>query len=193
MTPDLSKTLDPTGKDVFAIIIEEHKVVDNLAAEYFSTPDPHTRQSIAHNLVKLLSQHAACEEMTLYPLMKVKLPNGPQLVQHALAEHMEVKNLLLALDNAMVGQSGYDEKLQACIADVQQHVKEEEEDLLPSLKATLNQRELEELTVAYIQAKKIAPTRPHPEAPNEPPENRAINAQTVQLDLVRDAGRFSSA
>ena len=193
MTPDLSKQMQLAGKDIFQLIIDEHRLVDQLGAQYQATTDAHERQHIAHNIVKLLSLHAACEEMTLYPAIKLRLPNGAQLVQQALAEHQEVKQLLLALDNAQVGQSGYDERLLTCLADIQQHVGEEESELLPALRQACSDAEVAEMTEAWMHAKKIAPSRPHPEAPNEPPENKLVNAQTAPLDAVRDAGRFSSA
>ena len=193
MTPDLSKTMDPTGKDIFQLIVEEHRAVDQLGAQYQATTDPHERQACAHNIIKLLSLHAACEEMALYPTMKVRLPTGPQMVAQALAEHLEVKKLLFALDNQLVGQSGYDEKLLACLQDIQEHVQSEEQDLLPALRAVCSDQDVMEMTAAWLHSKKIAPSRPHPDEPNEPPANMHSNAQAAPLDAVRDAGRFSSA
>ena len=229
MTPDLSKQLDPTGKDVFTIIVEEHRMVDMLGEKYKQSQDQHEKQQIAHNVIKLLSLHAACEEMALYPVMKEKLPDGPQQVAHALQEHLVVKELLFQLDNAQVGQAHYDEKLLECLADIQQHVAEEEQQLLPALRQACSDEEVRMMTEQYISSQKIAPTRsasqhmrttmvptelvgavvayslllpfcalcvsnrPHPEAPNQPPENRIVNAQTAPVDHVRDAGRFSSA
>jgi len=193
MTPDLSKTLDPAGKDVFTIIIEEHRITEQLGNQYQQSQDHHERQSIAHNIIKLLSVHAACEEMALYPFMKEKLPNGPALVAHALTEHQQVKELLYALDNMQEGQSHFSEKLLECLAATLQHVKEEEEELLPALKSAMTQQEIQQMTEHFIASKKIAPSRPHPDAPNTPPENRIANGQAAPLDAARDAGRFSSA
>ena len=229
MTQDLSKQLDPTGKDVFQIIIEEHRAVDLLGEKYKQSQDVHEKQQIAHNVIKLLSLHAGCEEMALYPVMQVKLPDGPQQVAHALEEHTVVKQLLFLLDNSQVGHAHFDEKFLECLTDVQIHVQQEEEQLLPALRQACSDDEVRQMTVDYVTAKKISPTRsgklalthpstsklwhcklkwahsvltakwcclvcrPHPEAPNQPPENRMVNAQTAPLDHVRDAGRFSSA
>ena len=159
MTQDLSKQMDPTGKDVFAIIIEEHRMVDMLGEKYKQSGDNNEKQQIAHNIIKLLSLHAACEEMALYPFMKERLPDGPQLVAHALQEHLVVKELLFALDNAQVGQSHFDEKLLECLADVQQHVAEEEQQLLPALRQACSDDEVRVMTEQYITSQKISPTR----------------------------------
>jgi len=193
MTPDLSKTLDPTGKSVFDVIIDEHRLVEKLYAGFQQGAENADKQIIVHNLIKLLSMHAACEEMALYPVMKTKLPNGPQLVQHALAEHLQVKRLLFDLDNMLVGQSGFDDKVHECLKDVLQHVKEEETDLLPSLQQACTPAEVTEVTAMYLSVKNCAPTRPHPDAPNEPPTNKAANIHALSMDSVRDAGRFSAA
>jgi len=193
LTVDLSKTLDPSGKDIFAIIIEEHRLVEKLGQTYYQSSNAHDKQGIAHNIIKLLSIHAACEEMVLYPFMRAKLPNGPAMVQHALNEHQQLKQDLYALDNMLVGQAHYDERLSKALSETLEHVKEEETDLLPTLRSAMDQSELQKLTEEYVAAHQVAPSRPHPEAPNTPPENRHTNAVAHSEDAGRDAGRFSSA
>ena len=97
--------------------------------------------------------------MALYPFMKEKLPNGPELVSHALAEHQAVKLLLYQLDNSHVGAAHFDERLEACMVDTLQHVLEEEAQLLPALQQAMSADEVRQMTENYIAAKKIAPTR----------------------------------
>ena len=50
MTQDLSKTLNPEGKDVVQIIEEEHRLVESLAERYNVETDPKQKQGIAHNV-----------------------------------------------------------------------------------------------------------------------------------------------
>jgi len=193
LTSDLSKTLDPSGKDIFAIIVEEHRMVEKLGKEYHQSKDRHVKQGIAHNIIKLLCIHAACEEMVLYPFMRAKLADGPAMVQHALNEHQQLKQDLYTLDNMLVTQAHYDERLDKALAETLQHVEEEETDLLPKLRAAMNQSEMKTLTEQFIDAHKLAPSRPHPDAPNTPPENKHANSVAHAEDIARDAGRFSSA
>jgi len=191
MTEDMSKKLDPRGKDVVSIIMEEHRVVDALGERYRMERNDKEKQGVAHNIIKLLSIHAACEEAALYPWMKQHLANGPQLVQHALAEHQAIKDDLYALDQMKLGDAGYDAKLQKALRDTQHHVKEEEEELLPMVQKQASTAELDEIRTAFLNAKTLAPSRPHPSAPTEPPQNKIVNAATVPIDMARDAGRFS--
>jgi len=193
MPIDLSKQQDPTGKDIFSLILEEHRLVEKLGNQYQSSNDINEKQGIAHNILKLLCLHAACEEMALYPVMRLKLPNGEALVNHALKEHQQVKKDLLVLDNMTVHSAHFDELLLKTLAEVEQHVKEEETELLPSLRKVCNSSDIANMTSEFITSKKIAPPRPHPDAPNRPPENKHANAVAAAEDAVRDAGRFSSA
>jgi len=191
MPPDLAKTLDPSGKDIFAILIEEHRLVEKLGNEYQSSGDDKEKAGMAYNIIKLLSMHAAGEEMCLYPLMRVKL--GDPAVNHALMEHQQVKEDLFALDNMTYGSAHFDEKLMSALNNTLQHVQEEEQQLFPALKSNSSNEEIAAATAEYVSSKPICPTRPHPQAPNRPPDNKLANTQAASLDKVRDAGRFSSA
>jgi len=192
MTQDLSKTLNPEGKDVVEIILEEHRLVDALGDKYKTETNIKEKQGIAHNIIKLLSIHAVCEEAALYPWMRKNLPNGNQLVEHAIKEHQEIKEDLYKLDQMTIDQPGYDAQLMKALKDTQHHVKEEESDLLPSIKKRSSQAELEQMRSDFISAKTMAPSRPHPSAPSNPPANKIVAAATMPIDAARDAGRFSS-
>jgi len=192
MTQDLSKTLNPEGKDIVEIIMEEHRLVETLGARYKTERNEKEKQGIAHNIIKLLSIHSACEEASIYPFMRRHLPKGEQLVQHAIKEHLDIKNDLYALDQMKLGDVGYDEKLFKALKDTQHHVQEEEEELLPTLKKKSSAAELEEMRKQFLNAKMIAPSRPHPSAPTDAPQNKIVNAATMPIDAIRDAGRFSS-
>ena len=71
--------------------------------------------------------------------------------------------------------------------DVTHHAKEEEREMLPKLREALSRKELEELGERMKKAKKMAPTRPHPKAPNTPPGNVAAGPVAAVMDRARDA------
>jgi len=192
MTQDLSKTLNPEGKDIVEIIVEEHRLVDTLGERYQAETNVKEKQGIAHNIIKLLSIHAVCEEASLYPWMRKNLPNGDKLVDHAIHEHQEIKEDLYNLDQMQIGDAGYDAALLKALKDTQHHVKEEESELLPQIKAQSSKDELEQMRTDFLRAKMMAPSRPHPSAPTEPPQNKIVAAATAPVDAVRDMGRFST-
>jgi len=179
--------------NVIDIIKYEHRFVDSLFNDWKSVSDLKQKQGIAHNIIKLLSIHGACEEMTIYPFLKTKGDKGTQLVDHALTEHTKMKQDLYELDSMSVDEAGFDSKFAQTVADTVHHVKEEESEsgLLVTLSSLASANELAELRKQFIAAKSFAPSRPHPSAPNEPPANKVANAATVPLDAVRDTGRFA--
>ena len=132
-----------------------------------------------------------CEEAALYPWMRKNLPKGDQLVEHAIKEHQEIKEDLYALDQMTLDQPGYASQLMKALKDTQHHVKEEESDLLPQIKRQASPQEMEQLRTEFLRAKMMAPSRPHPSAPTNPPANKIVGAATAPIDAMRDAGRFS--
>jgi len=200
-TPGMMKTLDLSkvaaeevkDKDIVTIIRAEHTLVDKLAEKFQRTSNPTEKLSIAYNLIKLLSLHAAKEEMALYPFLRTKFPNGEQIVEHALKEHLQVKQDLYELDQQM-SQSvtpQMEAKLMKTIKEVQHHVQEEEQQFLTKLDKYLTPAEMTKLRDDFNSALMTAPSRPHPDAPNTPPQNKVINAATMPADAARDAARFA--
>jgi len=200
--PGMKKTLDLSqvaaqelaNKDILTIIRSEHTLVDKLAEKFQSSSSKTEKLSIAYNIIKLLSLHAAKEEMALYPFLRTKFPNGDQLVDHALKEHQQVKQDLYDLDQQMNTEmtSTTDAKLLKCIKDVQHHVQEEEDTILTKLNQYLSPAEMTKVRDDFVSALSTAPSRPHPDAPNTPPQNKVLNAATMPADAARDAARFAS-
>jgi len=73
------------------------------------------------------------------------------------------------------------------MGNVRHHVEEEETELFPKLRASITTAELQEMGGALASAKKLAPTHPHPNAPDTPPGNVAAGAAAAVIDKARDA------
>lgn len=144
---------------------------------------------VTEHVVEDLSVHAVIEEEILYPAMRDSLPDGDQLVQEALQEHQEAKDLLARIDGkdpqAPESRSAFDE----LVGSVRHHVQDEEMELLPRLRDAVGQERLQQMGQQLQTARKAAPTHPHPHAPNTPPSNFAAGAFATVVDKVRDALR----
>jgi len=194
-TLDLSKVAaeEMVNKDIVTILRSEHNLVSSLYKKFESSNDTTEKYSIAYNLIKLLSLHAAKEEMALYPMIEKKFPNGSQIVEHALKEHLQVKQDLYELDQKMntYSVSQLSAKLGKTVEEVEHHVQEEEEQIITKFSKYLTPQEMIQVRDDFNSSLSISPSRPHPDAPNTPPQNKVVNAATMPADAARDAARFA--
>jgi hypothetical protein len=81
----------------------------------------------------------------------------------------------------------FDRLLGKLIEDVRHHIEDEETDLLPKLQAACSSEDLQDLGEKVLRAKALAPTRPHPAAPDKPPANKLLGPGAALVDRMRDA------
>jgi hemerythrin superfamily protein len=172
--------------DAIQLTKKDHRTVEDLFKRYKKLGPRAfvSKQRLARRMTKELSIHAAIEEQFLYPALQKAA--GKRAVDEALSEHQEVKEALAQLDRMRPQDPHYDERVHQVMQNVTHHAKEEERDMLPKLRKALSRKELEHLGEQMKLAKRVAPTRPHPKAPNEPPGNVVAGLVAGPLDRVRD-------
>lgn len=121
------------------------------------------------------------------PQERKALADGDALVDEELKEHAEAEQLLKTWE----GMSGDDPEFMTTFQQIREgllhHIDEEEEPkLFPQLQATLSREEQEDLGAKITRAKKLAPTRPHPSAPDSPPGDKILGIPTGLVDRIRD-------
>jgi hemerythrin-like domain-containing protein len=170
------------------LLKQDHRTVESLFAQYKRLGDGATTQKkvIVDKLVHELSIHAAIEEQILYPTARKAVTAKDDLVLESLEEHHLVKWLLSELTSLKPTSERYDAKVTVLEEAVKHHVEEEESDLFPALQKKLDPRALAQMGDVLAAAKKIAPTRPHPNAPDEPPGNLLASLPAAMLDRMRD-------
>ena len=176
--------------DAIALLKADHADVEKLFKR-FEELGPRAKKSkadIADKVIAALSQHAAIEELVLYPAARERLPGDDPMVLEALEEHHIVKWVLSELEGMSPEDERFDAKFTVLAESVRHHVKEEEGELFPKLRKGFTRSELDELGAQLATAKKAAPTRPHPRMPDEPPGNVVAAAATLPLDIARSAG-----
>ena len=181
--------------DAISLLVKDHETVEKLFSKFEQTGPRavKTRQDLAQRMVKELSVHAAIEELVLYPAIRESLPDVEDDVLEALEEHHVAKWLLSEIDGMTPDHERFQAKVTVLMESVRHHVEEEEEELLPKVRDALTPEQLEEMGEALAEAKKIAPTRPHPRAPDTPPGNVAAGAGAALLDKARDAASRAKA
>jgi hypothetical protein len=113
-------------------------------------------------------------------------------VLEALEEHHLVKLTLAELETMDPSHERYGAKVAVLIENVRHHVKEEEGDLFPTVRKALDPSKLHEIGAELIAAKRTAPTRPHPEAPDTPPGNLVAQVLTAPLDATANLNRAAA-
>jgi hemerythrin superfamily protein len=161
----------------------DHRHVESLFEQYLSQ----SRADALRDIVEQLSIHAAIEEQYLYPKIRDVVPNGSQLADEGVEEHQAVKELLSEIDSARDEDAGVRAKVMQLKQNVEHHVSEEESEMFPKLEAHCSAQDLTDLGSKLESAKSLAPTHPHPHAPERPPGNKVAGPAAAVVDRVRDA------
>jgi len=155
--------------DALALLKKDHQTVEKLFARFEKKPSKET----ADRFVRELSIHAAVEEQLFYPALR-KLAQSEQLeevdeeVLEALEEHHVAKWVLSEIEGLDADDERFEAKCMVLIESVRRD-------------------QLAELGKLMQKAKKMAPTHPHPRAPDEPPGNILAGGLAAILDRGRDA------
>jgi hemerythrin superfamily protein len=172
------------------LLKQDHKTVNALFKRFEKLGDgaASTKREVADQIVRELSVHAAIEELVFYPAVKGISDDLKNYVLESLEEHHVVKWLCSEIDGMSPENERFDAKVTVLIENVRHHVEEEEEEFFPKVREELGRKTLAELGDLLAEAKKTAPTRPHPKAPDEPPGNAIAGMVAGLIDRARDAG-----
>jgi hemerythrin superfamily protein len=176
-----------TGTDVISVLVSDHREVERLFVRIEELPpgDPR-RKELADRVVRELVRHAEAEEVYVYPAFRRFLTDGDAVADREIAEHSEAEVTMKQLRRLGPGDPGFDGLLAQLMAEVREHVAEEESDYFPQLAAAAPAADLEDLGSAVRTIKKVVPTRPHPNAPDRPPMNLLLGPGVGAIDRLRD-------
>jgi hemerythrin-like domain-containing protein len=175
--------------DAIALLRADHREVERLFKQFEKAgPNAHaTRRQIVDRIIEELSVHAVIEEQVFYPAVREAVPDADDEVLESLEEHHIVKWTLSELENMDPEHERFVPKTTVLIESVRHHVEEEEDELFPQVRDVLKRKRLQEIGEAMAKAKDVAPTRPHPKAPDTPPGNLVAGAGAAVVDKVKDA------
>jgi hemerythrin superfamily protein len=133
----------PSGID---LILADHRTVDSLFAQFDATLDG----SVIGIVIDKLHAHDDAEHAALYPLAGAVL-GDVELIERAAAAHSMVKkqiDVITTLEGAPLVDA-----FRALRAIVEEHVADEEANLLPQLAQRATPQQLEGLGARILQAK----------------------------------------
>jgi hypothetical protein len=100
-----------------------------------------------------------------------------------------VKLALSELEKMEPEEERFAPKMMVLIENVRHHVKEEEGEMFLKVRKAMKPKQLEALGEQLEEAKKSAPTRPHPAVPEEPPGNMIAGGVAAVMDAGKGAVR----
>ncbi|WP_268221222.1 hemerythrin domain-containing protein [Streptomyces sp. EMB24] len=176
------------GGDVIAELVTDHQEVEELFGKIEALPAGDAqRKKYADQAVMELVRHSIAEEAYLYPAVRDFLPDGDSVADKEIEDHAEAERTMKDLEAVDADDPEFDRLVGALMTEIRSHVRDEEDNLFPRLRAAASEDELTKLGDKVRQAKKTAPTRPHPSAPDTPPANKLLAPGTGMVDRVRDA------
>jgi hemerythrin superfamily protein len=167
------------------LIKKDHRTVRGLFRKFESADRHSERQQLGQEIIEELSVHAAIEEQLVYPLLRERDARMEDAVLEALEEHHAMKLILDELDELSADHERYRAKMHVVREQVETHIEEEEDRVLPRLEAVLDEEERKEMADAMLAMKEAAPTHPHPAAPDTP---RGVGIASL-VASVTDAGK----
>jgi hemerythrin superfamily protein len=174
------------GQDVVDVLTTDHHEVTELLGQISTATDAERRRDLADTVISELVRHSVAEEMFVYPAIRKHLPDGEQVVEHDKHEHKELERTMKELEGVDATDARFDElvgQLSRILAD---HVQDEESEQFPQLRARIPREELVKMAEQVEAAKKVAPTRPHPNAPNEKVFHMLVGPGVGLVDRLRD-------
>ena len=178
--------------DALTFLRQDHKSVLGMLEVLYEAPsgsgaEVSGLETMVTNLVIAESQHEAIEEQFFWPAVRDALDDGDALADKAIEQEQEGKKLLQQLEDGKPGEAAYQEALQQFVQAAREHIAYEQDVVWPQFEAAVGREQLEKLGEKLERAKKIAPTRPHPDTPPNPLVLKTMGKGAAIVDHVRDA------
>jgi hemerythrin superfamily protein len=177
-------------RDVIEVLEHDHREVEQMFGELESLRGTATdearerRKELADQVTIELVRHSVAEEVLVYPKVEDKV--GAEEVEHARKEHAEAEETLKRLEKLDPDDPGFDDELGTLMAEIRHHIEDEEGEMFAHMRQVIDPDELRTLGARVEAFKKVAPTRPHPNVPNEPLPRVLAGGPASLLDRMRD-------
>jgi hemerythrin superfamily protein len=177
-------------KDVIEILEQDHREVEEMFAELESLRGASTeeeqarRKAVTEQVTIELVRHSVAEEVLVYPRVEDKV--SAEEAEHAREEHAEAEETLHRLEKLDADDPAFDDELATLMAEIRHHIADEEGEMFAHMRQVIGADELRTLGARVEAFKKVAPTRPHPNVPNEPLPRMAAGPAASLFDRMRD-------
>jgi Hemerythrin HHE cation binding domain len=177
-------------RDVIEVLEHDHREVEEMFAELESLRGASTeearsrRKSLTEQVTIELVRHSVAEEVLVYPQVEKQV--SAEEAEHAREEHAEAEETLHRLEKLDADDAAFDEELATLMAEIRHHIADEEGQMFTHMRQVIDADELQKLGGRVEAFKKVAPTRPHPNVPNERLPRMAAGPAASLFDRMRD-------
>ena len=176
--------------DAITLLKQDHRTVEKLFKRFEKAEKTgEDKKAIVSEVIRELSMHAAIEEQVFYPSVREGVEEAEDVVLEGLEEHHIVKWTLSELDGMSADHERFNAKMAVLMESVRHHVEEEESEMFPKVRSALGRKRLGEIGALMEQAKQVAPTKPHPRQPDEPPGNLVTGLSAAVVDRAVDVAK----
>lgn len=176
------------GGNVIDELVTDHREVEEMFGRIEALPyGDKDRKLHADRATMELVRHSVAEEMYLYPAVREHVAGGDAIADREIDDHSKAEQIMKDLEGCDADDPEFDRLIGMLMAEVRSHIADEEQNLFPNLRAACPPEALDALGDKVRQAKKLAPTRPHPSAPDKPPANKLLAPGAGLVDRLRDA------
>ena len=123
------------GTDAIALLRADHKEVSALFEQYEKARAATRKRALVDEICSALKVHAGIEEEIFYPAVKAALKDR-ELVPEAIVEHASLKSLIAQIEGKAPEGEEFDAKVKVLSEYVKHHVKEEQNEMFPKVRAS---------------------------------------------------------
>jgi hemerythrin superfamily protein len=186
-------------RDVIEVLERDHREVEQMFSELETLRGAATdeakarRKDLTDRVTIELVRHSVAEEVLVYPQVEDKV--SAEEAEHARKEHAEAEETLHRLEKLDADDPAFDDELATLMEEIRHHIEDEEGQMFAHMRQAIDADQLRKLGGRVEAFKKVAPTRPHPNVPNEPLPRIAAGPAASLFDRMRDlaTGRGSGA
>ncbi|CAD6893865.1 unnamed protein product [Tilletia controversa] len=176
--------------DLMREIVVDHDNIRDLRERFEAAhkeKDSQLMGRIATTMIQEASLHSDGEELSVYKALDAH--DLHNVAEHDREDHQHVKQAFSKVDKLLMGPMSPDlDELVTCVREASdifiKHAEDEEKNQYPQLIKKLGEKDATDLTKEFLNARKMAPSRPHPSAPQS---GGAMQAAAGMMSKPMDA------
>jgi hemerythrin-like domain-containing protein len=150
------------SSDAIVTLKADHKEIRRLFREFGAAGDKAEKKKakLVGQIIELLTVHTYIENEVMYPEVRTLLPDLEDDVLESYEEHHVADVLCMELAGMAPDAERFDAKATVLIENVTHHIKEEEDEWFPQVRAGLSRKQLQEIGARLEEARAKAPRSP---------------------------------